>query len=166
MAAQSDPETRKKKRLTPQQAFLRICRYCAYQERSHLEVRRKLFSYGLFPSEVDEQLARLITEGFLNEERFARAFAGGKFRMKKWGRRKITQALEAHGVNSRCIQRGMQEIDAGSYEKTLTSLLTRKLALLKELEPFRRRQKAGTYAIGKGYEPDRVWAILKELSAE
>ena len=143
---------------------MRICRYCAYQERSHLEVRRKLYSYNLFPSEVEELLARLITEGFLNEERFARAFAGGKFRMKKWGRHKILRALEAHGVSDRCIQRGLKEIDSATYTKTLTSLLTKKLASLKGEDPFKRKQKAGMYAIGKGYESERVWTILKELS--
>jgi len=161
---QDDSEDKKKKRLTPQEAFVRVCRYCAYQERSHLEVRRKLFTYGLFPSEVEELIARLITEGFLNEERFAKAFAGGKFRMKKWGRHKILRALEAHGLSDRCIQRGMQEIDSTAYTKTLTSLLTKKLASLKGVDPFKRKQKAGMYAIGKGYESERVWAILKKLS--
>jgi len=166
MSYHTDPEDRKKKRLTPQESFVRICRYCAYQERSHLEVRRKLFSYGLFPSEVEELLTRLITEGFLNEERFAKAFAGGKFRMKKWGRYKTKKALESHGVSTRCIQRGLQEIDSASYSKTLTNLLIKKLAALKEENPLKKRQKAGTFAIGKGYEPERVWTILKELSAE
>lgn len=166
MSIQDNPENKKRKRLTPQESFVRISRYCAYQERSHLEVRRKLFSYGLFPSEVDELLTRLITDGFLNEERFAKAFAGGKFRMKKWGRYKIKKALESHGLTTRCIQRGLNEIDSASYSKTLTNLLVKKLGSLKEENPLKKRQKAGTFAIGKGYEPERVWTILKELSEE
>jgi len=161
-----DPGERKKKRYTPLEAYPRICRYCAYQERSHKEVRNKLFTYGLFPSEVDEMISRLITDGFLNEERFARAFAGGKFRMQKWGRHKITRALQAHGLNNRCIQRGLQEIDGASYSKTLKALLVKKLAALNEPDPFRARQKAGMFAIGKGYEPERVWTMLRDLTEE
>lgn len=157
-------EPGKRKRYSPQEAYPRICRYCAYQERSHKEVRTKLFSYGLYSSEVEEMLARLITDGFLNEERFAKAYAGGKFRMQKWGRHKITRALEAHGLSSRCIQRGLEEIDRAAYTKTLKALLVRKLASLRDTDPFKARQKAGTYAIGKGYETDLVWTVLRELT--
>ncbi|HCM75832.1 MAG TPA: RecX family transcriptional regulator, partial [Cytophagales bacterium] len=80
---------KRKQKLTPQQGLQKIYHYCAYQERSHKEVRNKLYDYGLWGSEVEDLLTRLITEDFLNEERFAKSFAGGKFRMKKWGRIKI-----------------------------------------------------------------------------
>src|SRR5579871_6478535 len=88
-------------------ALSKIYRYCAYQERSHREVKNKLFEYGLYSNQVDEIVSRLITEGFLNEERFAKAFAGGKFRMLKWGRIKIEQELEREGLTPRCIARGL-----------------------------------------------------------
>src|SRR6476660_8604128 len=81
-------------------ALNKIFRYCAYQERSHLEVKNKLFEYGLSFTKVDEILSRLITEGFLNEERYAKAFAGGKFRIMKWGRLKIQRELESSGVST------------------------------------------------------------------
>src|SRR3954470_11095456 len=99
------------KKFTPQQAKEKIQRYCAYQERCHQEVRHKLFEFGLYQSEVDEILTGLITDGFLNEERFAKAFAGGKFRMKKWGRIKITHELEARNISKNCIRTGLLEID-------------------------------------------------------
>src|SRR5882672_10627124 len=88
----------KKKSISPAEALSKIYRYCAYQERSHREVKNKLFEYGLRSSEVDEILSQLITEGFLNEERYAKAFVGGKFRMMKWGRVKIQRALEMEGL--------------------------------------------------------------------
>lgn len=161
----SSPEA-PRKRYSPEEAYLRICRYCAYQERSHKEVRTKLFSYGLFSSQVEELITRLITDGFLNEERFAKAFAGGKFRMQKWGRNKIILALEVHGVSSRCIQRGLKELEGPTYTKTLKSLLSKKLAAQKEPNIFKARQKAATFAIGKGYEPELVWELLRDLTAE
>ena len=150
-----------KKRYTPEQAYLKICSYCAYQERSHKEVRNKLFTYGLYPSEVEQALTRLITDGFLNEERFAKAFAGGKFRMKKWGKNKIANALQAHGVTSRCIQKGLKEIDDPHYKKALKALLTKKMASLQEPNLLKKKYKAAQFAIGKGYEAELVWGLIK-----
>jgi len=110
-------------------------------------------------------ITRLITDGFLNEERFAKAFAGGKFRMNKWGRQKIKRAMEGHGLSTRCIQYGLREIDSSSYSKTLATLLSKKLKSLHEPNLIKARHKAATFAIRKGYEPDLVWEILKEMEA-
>jgi regulatory protein len=153
----------KKKKLTPSEAFARICRYCAYQERSHHEVRNKLFELGLFSNDVDDLMSQLITAGFLNEERYAKAFAGGKFRMKKWGRVKIQHELEGMGLTKNCIQRGLREIDPADYRKTLQSLLEKKLREVSEPNAFRRRDKVARFAIAKGYEPEMVWEYLKDL---
>ncbi len=151
------------KTLTPQQAKQQIERYCAYQERSHLEVRNKLYSYGLHRDDVDDMLATLIMDGFLNEERFAKAFSGGKFRMKKWGRIKIMHALESKGVSANCIRIGLREIDDQAYIKTLRDLLEDKYQSLPQENPFAVRDKLSTYAIQKGYEPDLVWREVYEL---
>lgn len=128
-----------------------------------MEVRMKLFSLGLFPSEVEQVLTRLITEGFLNEQRFATAFAGGKFRMQKWGKIKITLALEAHGVSARCIRIALAEIEPAAYHKTLDSLLSKKLASSKGDHPAINKKKAATFVIGKGFEPTLVWDRLSDL---
>lgn len=136
-------------------------RYCAYQERSHHEVRNKLFELGLPGSEIDELLSRLITEGFLNEERFAKAFAGGKFRMKKWGRIKIVNELEARGLTKNCIRAGLKEIDEDDYRKTLIGLLEKKSAQVAGQNEFVRRDKISKYAIQKGFEPELVWSMIK-----
>ena len=79
---------------TPQQSVPKIKQYCAYQERCHAEVRDKLYSFGLNKIEVEEIISELITENYLNEERFAIHYAGGKFRMKQWGKNKIKQSLK------------------------------------------------------------------------
>jgi regulatory protein len=156
-------ETKKKKQLTPTEALARIYRYCAYQERSHNEVKNRLFTYGLHTDEVDQILTKLITDGFVNEERFAKAFAGGKFRMKKWGRMKIENELNALGLSKNCIKRGMREIEDSDYESTLRQVLEKKEAALDESNLFVKRDKLAKYAIGRGYEPDLVWRHLKEL---
>lgn len=151
------------KTLTPQKARENIRRYCAYQERCHQEVRDKLYSYGLHRGDVDEILTNLITEGFLNEERFAKAYAGGKFRMKKWGRIKITHALESKGISKNCIRLAMKEIDDEAYMVALHNLLSSKAQTLKEDDPFLIRQRLADYALQKGYESDLVWRQVAEI---
>jgi regulatory protein len=152
-----------KKSISSAEALSKIYRYCAYQERSHQEVRDRLYEYSLRTHEVDELLARLISEGFLNEERFAKAFAGGKFRMKKWGRLKIIHELEALHLTKRCIQSGLNEIDPQDYIKTLEGLLSRQASRTDEMNVFKKRDRVARYAIGKGYEPELVWGLVKEL---
>lgn len=151
------------KKYTPAQAKEKILHYCAYQERSHQEVRKKLYEYGLYSSEVEPLISWLITEDFLNEERFAKAFAGGKFRMKKWGRIKIVQALESHDLSKNCIKIGLKEIDDEDYTAALKELLIKKNSLLAEDDPFVKRDKLSKYGIQKGYEPDLVWQLIKDL---
>jgi regulatory protein len=151
------------KEVTPSEARAKIRRYCAYQERSHQEVRDKLYSYGLHRGDVEDIIVELISEGYLNEERFARTFAGGKFRMKRWGRIKITHALEAKGVSPNCIKIGLKEIDEESYVEALAHLLREKLESLETDDVFVARHQLSTYAVRKGYEPNLVWKEIKKL---
>ena len=144
-------------------AKLKIYKYCAYQERTHLEVRNKLFEYGLTSDEVEVILTQLISEGYLNEERFAKTFTGGKFRIKGWGRLKIIHELEAKGLTKNCIQLGLNEIDQTEYEKTLETLLKKKSTSVHEDDDYVRRDKIARYAIQRGFEPELVWRLIKEI---
>jgi regulatory protein len=150
------------KTYSSKEAKEKIQHYCAYQERSHQEVRRKLYDYGLGSTDVDNLITDLITDGFLNEERYAKAFAGGKFRMKKWGRLKIIHALEAHGLTKNCINSGLKEIDPDDYEKVLTEIILKKNEELDESNPYTQKDKISKAAILKGYEPELVWRIIKK----
>jgi regulatory protein len=151
------------KRYSVQEAKEKIQRYCAYQERSHKEVRTRLFEYGLDRNDVEEIIAHLITSNFLNEERYAKAFAGGKFRMKKWGRLKIIHALEAQGLTPRCINSGLKEIDEADYEKVIQEFLVRKNDEIIQDNMYAQRDKISKAAILKGYEPELVWKILRTI---
>ena len=151
---------------SPEKIRKKIYHYCAYQERCHREVKEKLFSFGLKPYEVDEWMAHLIQEGFLSEERYAKAYSGGKFRMKGWGRIKIAKSLEAKGLTCACIKIGLKEIDDMDYVSTLKKLLEKKIAELREETNFEKRHTAARYVIQKGYEADLVWITLRELLPE
>ena len=154
-----------RKNFTDVQIKEKIRHYCAYQERSHGDVRNRLYEYGLYAAEIDALISDLIGEGFLNEERYAKAFAGGKFRVKKWGRLKIINSLEGDGISKNCIRIALKEIDEQSYYKTLRGILQKKMETLFEENLFVKRDKIARYAIQKGYEPEIVWNMLKDLIA-
>ncbi len=147
-------------------AKIKIASYCAYQERCQQEVRNKLYSYELYQGEVDELIAWLITENYVNEERFAITFAGGKFRIKKWGKFKITQALKQKEISDYCINKAIQEIDFEDYLATIKELASKKLNeySLRISNEYQLKHKIGKYIISKGFEPDLVWKSLKDTS--
>ncbi len=157
-----DEEKKKKKNFTPKQASLKAEMYCVYQERCQQEVRDKLYEWGLYSNDVENIIANLITDNFLNEERFAIAFAGGKFRIKKWGRVKIKIELRKRKISDYCIKKAIQEIDDKAYIKTLSDIITKKLKEIAKGKQHIRNYKAAQYAISRGFEGDLVWEVLKE----
>ena len=142
---------------------LKIASYCAYQERCQQEVRTKLYSYELYRDEVEELIAWLITENYINEERFATTFAGGKFRIKKWGKFKISQALKQKDISEYCIKKAMQEIDFQDYLETIQALASKKLKeySLRVSNEYQLKDKTAKHIISKGFEPNLVWEVLK-----
>jgi regulatory protein len=145
---------------TPEQALKKAESYCAYQERSQQEARDMLYSWGLHRNEVENILTILIGNGFLKEERFASAFAGGKFRIKKWGRNKIKNALKSKSVSDPLIKKALSEIDQREYEKVLKQVIAAKSRVTKETNPYKRKNKIAQYVISRGYEPELVWSVL------
>lgn len=150
-------------RLTKEEALKKIKHYCSYQERCHGEVRDKLYSFGLFKVEVDEVISNMIEENYLNEERFARQFAGGKFRMKQWGRKKIQYELQQKGVNKINIKLGLKEIDEKDYEAVLQKLALKKWTELKGQHYLTRQAKTNAYLLQKGYEQALISSVISEL---
>jgi regulatory protein len=151
-------------KLTPEQALQKIKHYCAYQERSHAEVKEKLYGFGLYKKEVEPIISTLIEENYLNEERFAIAFAGGHFRTKQWGRVKIKYQLKLKQVSEYCIKRALNAIEEEAYQKTLDKLFDEKLKTLKnEKNIFIRKRKLQDYLLQKGFEAELVKQLLNKL---
>lgn len=157
-----EPGFGKRTRYTPQQAKLKAQSYCAYQERSQQEIRDKLYSWGLSPTDVETVIAELIVDDFLNEERFAHAYASGKFRMKNWGRHKIKQGLLQKSVSTPLIAAALEKIDEDTYRDTLRALLEKKVHTVTEKDPYKRKYKLIQYAQAKGYEKDLILEILND----
>ncbi|MGN6638549.1 MAG: regulatory protein RecX [Mucilaginibacter sp.] len=135
--------------------------YCAYQERSQQEVRDKLYEWGLYPSSVENVIVQLIAGNFLNEERFANAYATGKFRQKGWGRIKIKQGLKLKKVSEPLIKKALKNIDEDEYTLVLQKLISKREAVLTEKNSFKRRYKLQQYAMSRGFEPDIIADMLR-----
>lgn len=145
-----------KKYWSLEEAKLKITSYCAYQERCQREVREKLHEKGIFGNPAEDLIAEMITEGFLNEERFAQSFFRGKFRMKKWGRNKILQELKLRQISPNCIKSGLKEIEEDEYLGTLDQLVEKKWLSISEKDLFRKKNKVFQYLIGRGFESDLI----------
>ena len=149
---------------TQEQALQKAKQYCAYQERSHSEVKEKLYSFGLHKKEVEELLSQLIVENYLNEERFAIQYAGGKFRIKQWGRVKIKYALKQKQVSEYCIKKALATITEPDYKKTLQKLFEQKLRTLKsEKNKFVKKRKLQDHLLQKGFESNLVSALVSSV---
>lgn len=146
-------------RLTPHEALIKIKSFCAYQERCHAEVKDKLYSYGLTKTDAERITSTLIEEGFLNEERFAIQFAGGKFRIKKWGKVRIKHALMQKRVSSYCIKTALKHISETEYLACINKLAGEKLKVLKGNQ-ISRKAKLYAYLVQKGYESSLVQAVI------
>jgi len=154
----------KRTSLSPEQALQKARHYCGYQERCHSEVQEKLYSFGLRKPQVENALATLIEGNYLNEERFAVQFAGGHFRLKQWGKIRIRYQLKQKKVSDYCIRVALAAIDDEEYAQTLTRLAVKKWsALATETNTFARIRKWQEYLRQKGYESDRIAAVLPEM---
>jgi len=137
--------------------------YCAYQDRCHQEVEKKLLEFRLIPEARELILIHLIQNDFLNEGRFAHSFARGKFRIKKWGRKRIVQELKFRNISEYNIKSALKEIDHKEYFSTLHALASSKLDAVKEKNPYLKRQKVYQYLYRRGFESDLIQEVIKAL---
>lgn len=143
-----------------EKAIPKIRHYCAYQERTHQEVKEKLYGFGLRKTDVEEILGNLIADDYLNEERFACQFAGGRFRMKKWGKIKITHELKQRQVSAYNIKTALASIPEEDYIATLTRLAEEKWETLERETNLTRLVKTMNYLVQKGYEYPLAKAVV------
>lgn len=155
-------ETKPKKKITDEKVGLaKAEHFCAYQERAQQEVRDKLYEWGLYTDAVERIITTLITDNFLNEERFAKAYTQSKFNMKSWGRNKIKQGLKLKRVSDPLIRKALLAIDADDYYNMLEKVIDKKNNQLTEKDAFKRRYKLQQYALSRGFENDLIIDCLK-----
>ena len=152
----------KTKFLTKEQALNKIKHFCAYQERCHKEVKEKLNSLGIRKTDSDWIISTLIEENYLNEERYAIQYAGGKFRINHWGKNKIRYSLKEKLLSEYCINSALKSIDDEMYDETLRRLAAKKYSSLKDESDLVRKKKTIDYLLQKGYEFELVYKAVND----
>ena len=151
------------KELTPEAALEKARRFCNYQERCTSEVIQRLKEWNVTGEPAQKILLELREETLLNDERFAKAFARGKFRIKGWGAGKIQAGLRAKNIPDQLIKNALVELPQEEQDNTLQTLLEKKNKLLRESNPQQRKLKLMNYALQKGYRGDVVRKLIDGL---
>lgn len=155
-----EEEKVKKKITDPKVGLIKAQKFCAYQERYQQEVRNKLYEMGLWKDDVENIITELIAENFLNEERFAKSFARGKFRIKQWGRVKIKVELKRKYISDYCIKSALKEINEDEYLEVLQDVVLKKLHLKRP--SIKQTYATAQYAVSRGFESDLVWEVINK----
>ena len=138
--------------------------YCVYQDRCHQEVENKMREYRLIPEAREKILLHLMQHNFLNEERFAQSFARGKFRIKKWGKKRIIRELKNKDISEYNIKKGLKEIEESEYLETLNKLVFQKESSLSETNAFKKKQKIFEFVYRRGFESNLIHQAIAQLS--
>lgn len=152
-----------KKVYTVHEILKKMEHYCAYQERCHQEVENKLKEFRLIPEAREHIILKLLDNSFLNEERFSKAFARGKFRIKKWGRQRIVRELKARNISEYNINSALAEIDPEEYVSVFEEAALKKLDTITEKDRNRKRKKLSDYLLYHGWESNLVYPKVLEL---
>lgn len=151
------------KSYTLTEAKRKIEHYCAYQERCHKDVVEKLKGMRIIPEAIDQIMVHLIQENYLDEERFAKSYARGKFSIKKWGKNRIVSELKQRQISAFNIKSALKEIDEEDYRNTLNELALKRLAQIQESNIQKKKKKLADYLLYRGWESNLVYEKLKEL---
>ena len=162
----NNPDQSPKKNWTQEEAKGKLETYCGYQERSAWEVRRKLYEKGIQGNPADSLIEEMFRDGFLDEERFARSFARGKFRLKKWGRGRIIRELKLREISPNLIQAGLSEIDPDEYYDALLTQAEKKWEKTKEKDSYKKRYLVLQYLVSKGFEQDLIKEALESIRSQ
>lgn len=147
---------------TVDEAQKKMENFCAYQERCHKEVRAKLKEMKMIPQAIDTIMVHLIEQNFLNEERFARAFVRGKFRIKKWGKNRLKRELKLREISDYSIKKAFEEINEDDYKTTLDDLIQKRIGQIKETNTYKKRKKVADYLLYRGWESHLIYEKLND----
>lgn len=146
------------------EALQKLRNYCAYQERCHMDVVQKLRDMGMIDVVIDQIVVSLITDNYLNEERFALSFARGKFNQKHYGKIRIRRELKRRNIHSKLIQNALDQIDSNDYYDSFEALATKKWQSLKNDKDLVKKKKFVDYLLYRGWEMELIYDKLQNLS--
>ncbi|WP_438973468.1 regulatory protein RecX [Polaribacter sp.] len=157
-----------KKSFTVIEIKRKIEQFCVYQDRCHKEVEQKMRDYELIPEAREMILLSLMKDNFLNEERFAKSFARGKFRIKNWGKQRIIRELKFREISAYNIKTALKEIDEQEYVATIYKITEKRSSVISETNAYKKKRKLIDFLMRKGFENELIFktvdAVLKETS--
>ena len=154
----------KKLTYTVEEAKRKLEKYCIYQDRCHKEIDQKLYEMSMIEEAKNVIILHLMEHDFVNEERFSKSYARGKFRIKKWGKQRIIRELKFRNISDYNIKSALKEIDEEEYLKTLENLAQKKMELISEKNPYKKSQKVINFLLYRGFENNLVYDIVREVS--
>ncbi len=154
---------KKKKVFTVNEIKRKIEQYCIYQDRCHKEVEQKMREYNLIPEAKEMILLSLLQDNFLNEERFSKSFARGKFRIKNWGKNRIIRELKFRDISAYNIKTALNEIDEQEYIKTIYRITENRNEIISETNLYKRKQKLIGFLMRKGFENELIYQVVNEV---
>jgi len=154
----------KVKTYTVDEARDKLENYCIYQDRCYKEVREKLYTMRMIPEAIEQITIHLIEEKYLNEERFARSFARGKFKSKKWGKERIIRELRSREISKRNIDLALEEINEDDYLVTFETLVEKRMnQITSEKNIYKKRKKLADYLQYRGWPMHWIYEKAHEL---
>ena len=154
---------KKKKSYTVDEIKRKLENYCVYQDRCHKEVEQKMYEYQLIPEAKELILLSLMKDNFLNEERFAKSFARGKFRIKSWGKQRIVRELKFRDISAYNIKMALKEINEEEYIASIYRITENRNEVIKEPNPFKRKKKLIDFLMRKGFENELIFKVVNEV---
>ncbi len=152
-----------KKTYTVEEALVKLQKYCSYQDRCHKEVAQKLKEMQMISQASEQIILNLIEGNFLNEERFAMAYVRGKFRIKKWGKRRLVSELKQRQISKYIINKAINQISEDDYKTTFEVLAERKATSLLGKSKLKNKKKLADYLLYRGWESHLVYEKVNQL---
>ena len=144
------------KEVTEQGAYLQLAQLCARAEHCQYELIEKMRRWKMSDEAQARVMQRLVSERYVDDERYARAFVRDKIRYNKWGRRKVEQALWMKHIDDDIRSRALSEIDDEEYLSVLRPLLKQKRRSIKAASDYELNQKLVKFALGRGFTLDII----------
>ena len=152
-----------KKTYTVEEALVKLQKYCSYQDRCHKEVAQKLKEMQMISQASEQIILKLIEGNFLNEERFAMTYVRGKFRIKKWGKRRLVSELKQRQISKYIINKAINQISEDDYKITFEVLAERKATSLLGKSKLKKKKKLADYLLYRGWESHLVYEKVNQL---
>ena len=154
---------KEKKYFSIEEIKRKLERYCVYQDRCHKEIETKLREFVLIEEAKNQIILHLMEHNFLNEERFSKSFARGKFKIKRWGKQRIIRELKFRDITAYNINTALKEIDEETYLNTITEIAEKRNRLIKESDIYKRKKKLSDFLMRKGYEFELIYSTVTEV---